>query len=228
MTAKPTPVFLLAGGRDTTRDAYADVVKRIYRLAGSDRPRIAYIGAANDDNPRFIGFMSGMLAAAGPCDFELAPLAGKKGSAAKARKVVEAADLVFVGGGDVEAGMKWIHDRDFAGCLREKLASGAPVFGASAGAIMLASRWVRWRDPDDDSTAELFDCLGLAPVICDTHCEEDHWVELKAALGLAGEGAHGWGIRSGAALEVARDGAVKVIAGKVDAYALRGGKLYKA
>jgi peptidase E len=228
MSAKPKPVFLLAGGRDTARNAYADVVKRIYKLTGSGRPRIAYIGAANDDNPRFIGFMSGMLAAAGPCDFELAPLAGKKGSAAKARKVVEAADLVFVGGGDVEAGMKWIRERDFARCLEDKRASGAPVFGASAGAIMLASRWVRWRDPDDDSTAELFDCLGLAPVLCDTHCEEDDWVELKAALGLAGEGAHGWGIRSGAAIEVGHDGSVKVTAGKVDAFAMRGGKVCTA
>ena len=45
---------------------------------------------------------------------------------------------------------------------------------------MLARRWVRWTDPHNDDSAELFPCLGFAPVFCDTHGEGDGWGELRA------------------------------------------------
>jgi len=45
---------------------------------------------------------------------------------------------------------------------------------------MLSKEWIRWRDPDDDATAEFFPCLGIAPLICDTHGEQDGWEELQA------------------------------------------------
>ena len=61
---------------------------------------------------------------------------------------------------------------------------GKPFFGISAGSIMLAQEWIRWRDPEDDTTAEIFPCLGIAPVICDTHGEEDGWEELQALIAL--------------------------------------------
>jgi len=54
-------------------------------------------------------------------------------------------DLVFVGGGDVEAGMDVLRD---AGLLDDfhKAADRGAVFAAmSAGAIMLGKRWIRWR-----------------------------------------------------------------------------------
>jgi len=217
MTAnRAAPVFLLAGGRETKPGTYGKLLARIYRLTGKPRPRIAYLGAANDDDPRFLEFMGPLLDSGGPCDFELAPLAGRKGSAERARRVVDAADLVFVGGGDVERGMHWLHERDLVGCLAKKHAGGAPFFGASAGSIMLCREWVRWRDPDDDATAERFACLGFADVVCDTHCEEDDWEELKALLELQGKGAVGFGIRSGAAIQVSPDGVVEVVAGRVD------------
>ena len=47
---------------------------------------------------------------------------------------------------------------------------------------MLSRQWIAWSDPDDDATAAPFDCLGFAPLLCDTHAEEDDWNELRALL----------------------------------------------
>ena len=83
---------------------------------------------------------------------------------------------------------------------------------------MLAKEWVRWENPEDDATADLLPCLGIAPVICDTHAEGDNWEELKAALRLAGEGSMGYGIASGSILEVYPDGSLRAESGPVSCY----------
>jgi peptidase E len=46
--------------------------------------------------------------------------------------------------------------------LRNQYRKGKPFFGISAGSIMLAKNWVRWSDPQVDSSAELFPCLGIS------------------------------------------------------------------
>jgi hypothetical protein len=85
----------------------------------------------------------------------------------------------------------------------------------SVGSIMLARQWIRWRDPDDEASSELFDCLGFAPVLCDTHGEAEGWEELKALLTLSPTGAIGHGIASGTAIVVEPDGAVSALGGVV-------------
>jgi hypothetical protein len=90
---------------------------------------------------------------------------------------------------------------------------------------MLADRWVRWRDPDDDSSAELFPCLGFAPIICDTHDEEAGWEELQAALGLVKDGTRGYGLATGSGVKVTVDGKVEALGGEVYQYIRRGGRV---
>ena len=104
---------------------------------------------------------------------------------------------------------------------------GKPFFGISAGAIMLADKWIRWRDPDDDNSAELFPCLGFAPIICDTHDEQGGWEELQAALMLEKEGVKGYGLASGSEVKVAPDGGVEAVGGTVYQYIKRGGKVVR-
>ena len=109
--------------------------------------------------------------------------------------------------------------------LQDLYRQGKPFFGISAGAIMLAREWVRWPDPNDESTAEIFPCLGIAPVICDTHAEEDDWVELKALLALEKEGVKGYGIPSGGTIKVYPDGRVEALGDAIAQYVKRGGKV---
>ncbi len=92
--------------------------------------------------------------------------------------------MVFISGGDVEAGMEVLEERQILPFLRELFERGKPFFGSSAGSIMLGRQWVRWEDPDDDATANLFPCMGFAPIVCDTHGEAEGWEELRALLRL--------------------------------------------
>ena len=152
-----------------------------------------------------------MLEAADAGRVTLAPLAGAGADLAKARAVLAAADLVFVSGGDVEAGMQVLREREVIPLLRQLYQGGVTFVGISAGSIMLARQWVRWKDPDNDHTAELFSCLGFAPIWCDTHGEEEHWGELRVALALSADGTTGYGIPSGAGLIVEADGRVMAL-----------------
>jgi cyanophycinase-like exopeptidase len=205
----------------------AAILKLVFRNIGVASPTIAYVGSASDDNPGFFQRISGMFKSAGKAKFVLAPTIDEKADIKKTIKTIESADAVFVSGGDVEAGMQVLERRGIAGIFADLYRQGKFFFGVSAGSIMLADKWVRWRDPDDDSTAELFDCLGVAPVICDTHGEGEGWEELRAAITISPEGTMGYGITSNSCLLVQPDGKVEALAGPVARYLSRGKKAVK-
>ena len=48
---------------------------------------------------------------------------------------------------------------------------------------MLSRDWVRFPD-DDAAKAELFPCLGIAPLHADAHAEADNWDELRVLIDL--------------------------------------------
>ena len=184
------------------------MLREILERTGIRKPRLAYLGAASGDNPAFRLFIARMLQKAGAGIVALAPLCGRKADRDAARRVLSDADIVFVSGGDVEAGMRVLEEQGMISFLRVLYRAGKPFFGVSAGSIMLARSWIRWRNPHDDSSAELFPCMGFAPVLCDTHGEGDEWGELKAALALCPIGTLGYGIVSGSALIMESDGSL--------------------
>jgi len=233
MVDRRTPVYLLAGspgvrlrrGPDPLLQAALGVAAAGAAGKKSRGPSVAYVGAASGDNRVFRLWIDRTLKHAGAREVTLAPLCGRRADPKKARAVVEAADIVFVSGGDVDAGMEVLHAADMVEPLRALHREGKPFFGISAGSIMLGREWVRWRDPDDDASAELFACLDLAPVACDTHGEGDGWEELKALVRLAPAGVIGHGIVSGNALVVAPDGALAALGGEVHRFRRDGGRV---
>jgi len=212
---KQKPIYLLAGGRGG--GSMDDILKAVFADIGIAVPRIAYVGAANGDNPEFFGRMAGMIRAVRECTIIHALTCGKA-DVKKAVKTINSSDAVFVSGGDVEAGMEVLREKDLTGVFSELHDQGRLLFAVSAGSIMLASQWVRWPDPDDDSTAELFPCLGVAPIICDTHGEADGWEELKSAVSLCPEGTVGYGITSGTCLRVTAGTNPTALAGSISRY----------
>jgi len=216
------PVFLFSGGQAMrNREGPDPVLRAVIRRTGVRRPRIAYLGTASGDDDAFRFWFTGLLQKAGAGEVTLAPLCGGRGDPKRAKTVLEASDLVFVSGGDVEEGMRVLTEKEMSGFLRRLHRSGKLFLGVSAGSIMLARKWVWWRDPHNDESTERFSCLGLAPVLCDTHGEGDGWEELKVLLTLSPTGTVGYGITSGAALVVEPDHTLSALGGEVDRFRRR-------
>jgi len=207
VTAIPSPVYLLAGGGGRTGRGPDPLLAEALSLAGKVRPSVAYLGVASGDDRRFFSWMAEALVLAGAGPVRLAALAAAGADPSAAFAILRGSDLIFLSGGDVAAGMECLRRREAIPLLRELHGAGKPVLGLSAGSIMLGETWLDWPDPDDDHRAVPFPCLGLAPLSCDTHAEDDDWAELRALvarhrLPLA------YGIPSGAALRVTADGMV--------------------
>ncbi len=219
------PVYLLAGGRSANRKATDLLVREAFHQSGKKSPSVGYVGTANDDDEGFFNRLAGMFRENGAGEVNHALLTSGNADISRAKTILRHSDIIFISGGDVHTGIQTLKEREMVGFLAKLYREGKPFFGLSAGSIMLAKEWVRWHNPDDDGTAESFPCLGLAPVLCDTHDEEGGWEELKVLLMLKKDGATGYGIATGTALRVFPDGKVEALGGAVQRYVNRGGKV---
>ncbi len=209
--SKRNPMYLLAGGHWRNPGAIVPMFRRIFAENGLDHPRLAYVGTASGDAFAFFKLFEAFLKKAGASSVTRALLAKAKADVAQARKVLDEADVVFVSGGDVEEGIYWLDRHGLMEFFHELHDHGKLFMGLSAGSIMLGTQWVRWSDPDDDATAELFDCLGLAPLLCDMHAEEDGWDELQVAVDRLGPEGVGYGVPTGGILRVSPDGTLTAL-----------------
>lgn len=215
----PAPIYLLAGGPGSHRSQKDPLLTRAIASCGVVAPSIAYVGAASGDDTRFFKMIAGLMRLSGAGDIELAPLAGRRVKLDKTRSILGRADMVFISGGDVEEGMEVLEERGMMSFLRELHEAGKPFFGLSAGSIMLARQWIVWDDPNDDSTSSAFPCMGLAPLVCDTHAEDEGWEELRALLLISPEGTTGYGIPTGAGLCVYPGGEIEALGMPVSCFA---------
>ncbi len=206
--SKPADIFLIAGGPQSKNNKA--ILAGALALIKKKAPSVAYIGTASDDNKEFFLMLRPIIMAAGAGSVRLVPIV-RRFDPDKARDILLASDVVFISGGGVDMGMKYLHKRKLIPLFRQLYDRGKLFCGISAGAIMLCRNWMHWRDPDDDDTAELLDCLGFAPLLCDVHAEEDNWVEMKRLLGFFPQGTAGYGIPAEGALRVAPDGKITPI-----------------
>jgi peptidase E len=187
------PIYLLAGGRPKS-PGMTSCLSQALSAAGHEKPRVAYVGTASKDNLLFFAAIKALLKEAGSGDVTLVRLSRPKSDVDLAKRTLEAADAIFISGGEVEDGIKGLVQHAMDSFIKELYSKGKVLIGVSAGSIMLGSHWVRWEKEDDDSTASLFECLGLVPTVFDTHAEDEDWKELKLTLKLLGPGARGFGI----------------------------------
>ncbi|MCG7853499.1 MAG: Type 1 glutamine amidotransferase-like domain-containing protein, partial [Methanosarcinaceae archaeon] len=219
------PVYLLAGGWSANRSANDLLLRRAFSESGKKSPSVGYVGTANRDNEDFFIRLAGMLRENGAGEVRPALISPDGADISKAEYILRQSDIICISGGDVNMGIQKLEERGMVHFLVGLYQEGKPFFGLSAGSIMLADEWVRWRNPDDDATAEVFPCLGIAPVLCDTHDEEGGWAELKVLLMLGKDGATGYGIAAGTALMVFPDGGMEALGGAVQRYVSQGSQV---
>jgi cyanophycinase len=222
-SGRSKPVWLLAGGPGSRRRGPDPLIQRALSLAGKPSPSVAYVGAPSGDNRAFFVMIAALLKKAGAGEVTLVRLCGRRPDLARARDELSRTDLVFMTGGDVEEGMRVLEATGTIADLHRLATAGIPFLGVSAGSIMLARSWVRWRDPKDESSVELFPCLGIADAWCDTHGEGEGWEELATLARIAPEGSVGHGIPTGAGLVVHPDGVLEAAGAPVHRFESRGG-----
>jgi peptidase E len=215
------PVFLLAGGKGSIQRTPDPLIQTALKETQVSFPSVAYVGTASGDNTQFFHRISSLLLEAGVGKVIHAVISPEGSNLEKAQEILRSADTVFISGGDVDEGMRVLNQKRMASFLRELYEAGKLFIGVSAGSIMLANKWVRWPNPNNNSCAELFPCLGFAPIICDTHDEQDGWEELKFALSLSEVGTKGYGINSGTAIKVYSDARVEALGGAVHQFIRR-------
>jgi dipeptidase E len=198
----PGLLHLIGGGPGAMAQT-ARHIRAAVAAVQKPRPLVAYVGAASGDNAAFRQLIGAVFIGTG-ARVEAVKLTSPRAKVSVARQVLEGADLVFISGGDVDQGMRVLHDRGVVELLRALGDGGRPMMGLSAGSIMLGRAWVRFVDDRDDQ-AELFDCLGVAPVHLDTHSEDDGWSELRTLVRLLGDEAVGYGVPSAGCLVVDRE-----------------------
>lgn len=215
------PLYLFAGGQRSDPEALRQLLRTVFTESGVPATVVAYIGAANRDDDSFFQRVAARFTNAGARAVTQVLLCAPTADLVAAQTLLASADLVFVSGGDVAEGMRVLRQKQMIPFLRRLFEGGVPFFGISAGSIMLAKQWVCWSNPADDSTATLFPCLGFAPILCDTHGEDDDWNELQVALSLTRDDAVGYGIVSGAVLKVYPNGKVEALGHPIHRYARR-------
>ena len=204
------PVTLIAGQHGNAHFGTRPYLREALQSTGARHPSALYIGAANGDNRGFGEALCVLLTVAGAARV-FWPKLKVRGKRAQALAVLENVDFVFVGGGDVEEGMRVLHDADLVAPLHAAAARGTVFAGMSAGSIMLGKRWIRWPHAQaKDDEAETYECLGIAACSLDTHGEEDNWNEARAFASVRanelGKKAYAYGIPSGGALVVGPGG----------------------
>lgn len=200
-------VYLLAGGPGNNGRTGEQLAQAL-RGSGAERPSVAYIGTASGDSRSFMRWFALPLKKAGASSLTMVPLVGRRADRQAAEDILRKSDVIFVSGGEVEDGMNAL-DPEMRALLRELLEDGKQFLGLSAGSIMQGLAWPHWDDEDRrPQDAVLFDCLGFAHEIFDTHSEGDGWPELKKAVELAGDGFVGWGIPSGEMAVIDESGAL--------------------
>jgi hypothetical protein len=130
------------------------------------------------------------------------------------RRLVDAAQLIYLGGGDVSLLAERAHALGLAEQIRRRHREGALVVGVSAGAIGLTRYWVQFPEDDDVTTLpKRFACVGALDIAVDCHDEESDWEELRALLAAwareePGASVEAYGIPMGGGLELGPDGTV--------------------
>jgi cyanophycinase-like exopeptidase len=225
LLSRRKPTTLIAGKFGSRHFGTKPYLAEAVSLTGKDNPVALYIGAASADDRGFGTALAALLKAAGVRRVLWPKLSkGKEKDASGARAALDEADLVFVGGGDVEAGVQALRDADLVDELHAAAKRGVVFVGMSAGAIMLGERWIRWpREGASDDEAETYECLGIAPCSLDTHGEGDRWQETQSFAAVRarelGKKARAYGVPSGAALVIQADGSLQARGDAVTVFA---------
>ncbi len=202
MSLPVQPIFLFADSQLLFwRKEGRPFLARAREGIDAGRPKAAYVGASNGDQPDFYQLFLAAMEGVGITDCRMIPAAPSEEDQA----FFEEADLILLSGGDVWRGWRAFKKSGLTRKLIERYYGGAVVMGVSAGAVQLGLHgWHEDGEESGEDGPELFECWKLVPALVDVH-QEPEWTRLETCLAKAGGEVMGLGIPSGGGAIVHQD-----------------------
>ena len=188
------PIYLLADSALLFwKDGNRRFLERILGDIEKERPKAAYVGASNGDDPDFFALFEAAMEGIGIRDNSMV----RSEPSESERLFLDAADLILLSGGDPLRGWRTIDSNGIRGAIARRYDEGAVLCGVSAGAVQLG--WGIETGAIDGSTG-VVPTFRFVPCVVDVHGEASHWKGLKRALvGFEAE-TKGVGIPQGAGM----------------------------
>ena len=155
----------------------ADLDAEVVRLAGKRRPRLVFLPTASGDDPGYVAIIEEYYGRRLGCRVEPLMLLDRSRNTSEIERMIAAADIVYVGGGNTLRMMKLWRRRGVDRLLTEAAADGTVLAGISAGAICWCAAGVsdsRSFTARDDSWPYIaVRGLGLVDVLLAPHHDAD-------------------------------------------------------
>lgn len=197
-------IVAIGGGEVRSGETLA-IDRRFVSLADKLRPNLLFIPTANQDAESYIEAVEHAYGDRLGCNVDTLRLWGKDGGPQTIAKKMEAADLIYVGGGNTKAMLAKWSELGVDRALKELATAGVPVGGVSAGAICWFrvgnSDWPQYEGVPDILTDRL-ECLGLVDLVVCPHarCEAFRLGDFRRMMRL--ETGVGVALDDGCALQI--------------------------
>lgn len=185
----------------------------------SQRPKAAYIGASNDDEPAFYHIFQAAMESIGNFECRMITSALIPDDVS----FLNEADIILLAGGDVTKGWQTFVRNGLREILARRYFEDVVLIGVSAGAVQLGR--CAWPDGEEITKETLFNTFSFFPAVVSVHDENDKWQNLQKAVAVLGEGAYGIGIPRGGGVIYYADGFIEAIRYPVHGFSMRGGQL---
>lgn len=195
------------GGGDIGAGSTASIDRVLLDLSGKAKPHVLFIPTASNDSADYVRAVEQGMGRLG-AKVSALRLYSDDADPEWAKQRIEAADVIYVGGGNTKAMLALWRELGIDAVLRDFANSGKPLGGLSAGAIcwfrLANSDWPQYEGIRGVNTAPL-EGLGLVNLAICPHTRDEGFRlrEFKAMMqGVAGVGI---GVDDDAALQIRGD-----------------------
>lgn len=175
-----TPAIIAIGGGSMAEGATLSIDREIVKMAGRKRASALFIPTASSDNPEYSENFSKVYGKQLGCHTSSLLLFKNPPPLSEIRKQIQAADIIYVGGGNTLMMMRRWRFLGVDKVLMKACQEGKVLAGSSAGAIC----WFQYGHSDSEFYyhPEQWDwirvkCLGILPFTACPHCLKEGRME---------------------------------------------------
>lgn len=200
-------IVALGGGRYSNGEIQ-NVFDYIVSLAEKEKPSVVFLPTAGHDNIEGDEDIQMCFENSGISDYTILFLTDKSLTREYIRDTILGADIIYVGGGNVQFMMDTWNETGASEYLIEAYEAGKVMSGYSAG----ADCWFResYDDCGENGEFVFVDCLDILPYCACPHFESGNWQNFKEEI--KNRPVSGYAMENGAALIVI-DGEYSVMCG---------------